>query len=113
LLVKHHTESWKTALSAVKGIYLITDTKDGKLYVGKADGEKGIWGRWECYANTGHGHNKALVQELGIKATERQDDLRFSLLEIMDLQSAPREIDQRESHWKAVLMTRQYGHNRN
>ncbi|MCW0459068.1 hypothetical protein NB717_000136 [Xanthomonas sacchari] len=113
LLVKHETESWKTALSEVKGIYLITDTKTGKLYVGKADGESGIWGRWSTYANTGHGHNKALVQELGIKATERQDDLRFSLLEIMDLQSAPGEVDNRESHWKKVLMSRVYGYNRN
>ena len=113
LLVKHGNESWKTALSAVKGIYLITDKKTGKLYVGKAEGEQGIWGRWQSYANTGHGHNKALVQELGIKATDRQDDLRFSLLEIMDLQSAPREIDKRESHWKEILMTRSYGYNRN
>ncbi|WP_261311990.1 GIY-YIG nuclease family protein [Stenotrophomonas sp. DR822] len=113
LLVKQGTESWKTALSAVKGIYLITDTKTGKLYVGKADGEQGIWGRWECYANTGHGHNAALVQELGIKATDRQDDLHFSLLEIMDIQSGPSEIDRRESHWKTVLMTRSYGYNRN
>jgi hypothetical protein len=113
LLVKHDTESWKTALSAVKGIYLITDTKTGKLYVGKADGELGIWGRWINYASTGHGHNKALVRELGLKATDRQDDLRFSLLEIMDLQSAPGEIDKRESHWKTILMSRQYGYNRN
>jgi len=113
LLVTHGTESWKTALSAVKGIYLITDKKTGKLYVGKADGEHGIWDRWQCYANTGHGNNKALVQELGIKATERQDDLHFSLLEIMDLQSGPREIDKRESHWKEILMTRRYGYNRN
>lgn len=113
LLMKHETESWKTALSEVKGIYLITDTQSGRLYVGKADGEYGIWGRWSTYANTGHGHNKALVQELGLKATERQNDLRFSLLEIMDLQSAPGEIDQRESHWKGILMSRDYGYNRN
>ncbi|MEA0681701.1 GIY-YIG nuclease family protein [Xanthomonas campestris] len=113
LLIKHNTESWKTALSNVKGIYLITDTETGKLYVGKADGESGIWQRWSNYANTGHGHNKALMQELGLKATERQDDLRFSLLEIMDLQSAPGEIDRRESHWKNILLSRQYGYNRN
>lgn len=115
LLVRHNTESWRTALSSVKGIYLITDSETGKLYVGKADGETGIWGRWCKYANTGHGHNKALVQELGIKASDRQRDLRFSLLEIMDLQSAPGEIDRRESHWKAILETRRpdRGYNRN
>lgn len=113
LLMKHQTESWKTALSAVKGIYLITDTKTGKLYVGKANGVSGIWGRWSTYAQTGHGNNKALAEELGETPSERQNDLRFSLLEIMDLQSAPGEIDKRESHWKNVLMSVDYGYNRN
>jgi hypothetical protein len=113
LLVRTGTESWRTALSSVKGIYLITDTKTGKLYVGKADGEGGIWGRWSQYSSTGHGFNKALVKELGLKAGERQRDLRFSLLEIADLQSAPGEIDARESHWKDILMTRTTGYNLN
>ena len=40
--------SWKNALS-IKGIYLITDTKTGKKYVGKASGEKGFWQRWSDY----------------------------------------------------------------
>ena len=113
LLVRNSNESWRTALSSVKGIYLITDTKNGKLYVGKADGEDGIWGRWCAYSSTGHGNNKALVKELGLKATERQHDLRFSLLEIADLQSAPGEINTRESHWKDILMTRATGYNLN
>lgn len=113
LIVRNDTASWRTALSSVKGIYLITDAKTGKLYVGKADGEAGIWGRWCAYSSTGHGGNKLLVKELGLKANERQRDLRFSLLEIADLQSAPGEIDARESHWKKVLMTRTTGYNGN
>ena len=113
LLVRNAPESWRTALSCVKGIHLITDTKSGKLYVGKADGEDGIWGRWCAYSSTGHGGNKALVKELGLEASERQRDLRFSLLEIADLQSAPREIDARESHWKEILLTRSTGYNLN
>ncbi len=113
LIVRHNTESWRTALSSVKGIYLITDMKSGKLYVGKADGEDGIWGRWRQYSSTGHGHNKALMSELGLNAGERQRDLRFSLLEIADLQSAPGEIERRESHWKDILMSRNTGYNLN
>ncbi len=113
LLVRNNTESWRAALSSVKGIYLITDTKTGKLYVGKADGATGIWGRWGQYSSSGHGHNKALVEEQGLKASERQRDLHFSLLEIADLQSAPGEIERRESHWKDILMTRTTGYNRN
>lgn len=34
----------------------------GKLYVGKADGEDGIWGRWLSYAATVHGGNVGLKQ---------------------------------------------------
>ena len=115
LLVRHNTQSWRTALSSVKGIYLITDTVTGKLYVGKADGESGIWGRWCQYSNPGHGHNKALVQELGLTASERQRDLHFSLLEVADLQSTRQEILDRESHWKDILMSRspERGYNRN
>jgi hypothetical protein len=113
ILLRTGTESWRTALSSVKGIYLITDTKTGKLYVGKADGEGGIWGRWCMYSSTGHGGNKALVKELGLKANERHEYLRFSLLEIADLQSSPGEIDARESHWKRILMTRTTGYNLN
>lgn len=113
LIVRHNAVSWRTALSEVKGIYLITDASNGKLYVGKADGETGIWGRWCAYAATGHGNNKALVEELGLEASERQNDLRFSLLEIADLQSGPREIENRENHWKEILLSRTNGYNRN
>lgn len=112
-MMRNETESWRTALSSVKGIYLITDTKTGKLYVGKAEGEGGIWGRWCAYSSSGHGGNKALIAELGLKASERQHDLRFALLEIADLQSAPSEIDTRESHWKNILSSRHTGYNLN
>lgn len=112
ILVIQMTESWRSALAAVKGIYLITDTATGKLYVGKADGTDGIWGRWCTYARTGHGHNIALKQEFGIEATpERQMDLRFAVLEIADLSAS--DIDQRESHWKRILTSRDFGYNRN
>lgn len=61
-------QSWKSALSAVYGIYLITDIKNGKQYVGKADGNEAIWQRWAAYAANGHGGNvelKALSNEKG------------------------------------------------
>ncbi len=44
VVVRQNIDSWRSALSSVKGIYLITDTATGKLYVGKADGEDGVWG---------------------------------------------------------------------
>ncbi len=112
LIIRQNIESWRAALSAVKGIYLITDSTSGKLYVGKADGESGIWGRWRSYSSTGHGNNQALIKELGI-AVDRQKDFRFSLLEIADIQSTASEIAIRECHWKRVLMSREYGYNLN
>jgi len=50
-------ESWKTALQNQKGVYLITDAKTGKMYVGSAYGENMILGRWQSYIKTGHGGN--------------------------------------------------------
>ena len=46
VIVSESVESWRAALSAVAGVYLITDTRTGKLYVGSATGEGGIWARW-------------------------------------------------------------------
>ncbi|WP_241909662.1 hypothetical protein [Vibrio splendidus] len=36
LIINQNLDSWRSALSAVSGIYLITDTATGKLYVGSA-----------------------------------------------------------------------------
>ena len=43
----------------MKGIYVIPDTDTGRLYVGKASGADGIWGRCCAYASNGHGDNAA------------------------------------------------------
>lgn len=114
VVMRENIDSWRSALSSVKGIYLITDTKTGKLYVGKADGEDGIWGRWAVYSSTAHGHNVALMQEFGVNAIPaRNSDLRFSVLEIADLHTMQKDIANRENHWKEVLMSRVHGFNRN
>lgn len=114
LVVRQNLESWRAALSSVKGIYLISDTAKGKLYVGKADGASGIWGRWCAYASNGHGGNKALREEFGLDGSEeRLSALRFSILEIADLHATQDEVLARETHWKTVLLSKQHGHNRN
>jgi hypothetical protein len=64
-LVRNSRPDWKAALASVKGIYLISDTKTGKRYVGSAYGDQGIWSRWCSYIATGHGGNvelRALVR---------------------------------------------------
>jgi hypothetical protein len=56
-LVRNSRPDWKAALESVKGIYLISDIKTGKRYVGSAYGERGIWSRWCSYIAIGHGGN--------------------------------------------------------
>ena len=64
-IVIEQYQDWKTVLSAIKGVYLITDKNTGRLYIGSAYGEDGIWGRWKEYvATNGHGGNKSLKELL-------------------------------------------------
>ncbi len=113
LLVSKEEPSWKAALSSVGGIYLITDTMVGKLYVGSACGEGGIWQRWRAYAETGHGNNTELRVLLTQQGTKYADNFQYSILEIADLQDSVEEICARECHWKNVLLSREFGYNAN
>ncbi|GAA4064964.1 hypothetical protein GCM10023065_15730 [Microbacterium laevaniformans] len=98
--------SWRTALSSVVGIYLITDTRDGRHYVGKADGAESIRQRWSAYATNGHGGNVEL-------RTLDPSTFRCSLLRVCDPGTPTRDIDIAESHFKMALDSRRHGLNRN
>ncbi|WP_421732961.1 GIY-YIG nuclease family protein [Cellulomonas sp.] len=103
---------WHSALGAVQGIYLIADTTNGQLYVGKADGGERILGRWAAYARDGHGGNVALRQLAGLDSTHARH-FKFSILQVFGPAATSREIDEAESHYKEALLTRRYGMNRN
>lgn len=103
--------AWRTALGSVQGIYLIADTKDGKLYVGKADGGDRILGRWSQYAKDAHGGNVAL-KELAIDPSHRQH-LQFSILRVFGPSVPMVEVDAAEAHYKRAMLTRNFGLNRN
>lgn len=103
---EHRYASWRTALSSVVGIYLITDTRDGRHYVGKADGAESIRQRWTAYATNGHGGNVELKK---LDPTS----FRFSLLRVFDPSTPASEIDIAESHFKEALDSRRHGMNRN
>lgn len=103
---EHRYATWRTALSSVIGIYLITDTRDGRHYVGKADGSETLLQRWAAYASNGSGGNVAI----------RDSDpstFRFSVLRVYDPATPSREIDTAESHFKLALDSRVHGLNRN
>ena len=81
--------------------------------VGSAYGGIGIWQRWSVYAKNGHGGNKELQTLLAAAGEDHCSKFQFSLLEMCDLNSSDRYILDRESHWKDVLKTREFGLNLN
>lgn len=103
---EHRYASWRTALGSVMGIYLITDTRDGRQYVGKADGAESIRQRWSAYAANGHGGN---VELRGFDPST----FRFSLLRVFDPATPTTKVNEAESHFKNALDTRRHGLNRN
>jgi hypothetical protein len=103
-------ESWKTALQNQKGVYLITDASNGKMYVGSAYGDQMLLGRWRAYVQTGHGGNKDL-KKLDFKHI--QNHFRYSILDVFKSTVDDAVIIERESWWKEVLLTRKYGYNNN
>ncbi len=113
LVFKQSIESWKGALSNVSGVYLITDTHTGKLYVGSATGEGGIWQRWSEYAENGHGGNRDLIELLKENGHEYCNNFQYSILEIADTHSSINDVLGRESYWKDILCSRQHGYNAN
>lgn len=106
---------WKAALENAKGVYLITDTSNGKRYVGSAYGLTGLWSRWACYVETGHGYNDDLKQVIRASGIEyARSNFRFALLEHRTMKTDDNIIVQREQYWKNVLLTRgDFGYNKN
>ena len=113
LIINEENSSWKGALSSVSGVYVITDTKTGKHYVGSAYGDNGLWQRWSEYSKTGHGDNKELKNILRLNTKLYSSNFQFSVLEICDYNVSEENILNRESHWKEILKTREFGLNEN
>lgn len=109
--------SWKSALSNVKGVYVITDLNLGKLYVGSASGNTdGIWQRWSNYADLSNitGGNKEFIDifnEFGIDYIV--NNFQYSILEIFDTKTKADTIITRENYWKNVLDSKKHGMNHN
>jgi hypothetical protein len=105
--------SWKSALSNVKGVYLIVDTNTGKQYVGSAYGDECIWQRWSEYAKNGHGGNIELRELLKTNGEDYRYNFKYSILEVCNMNLGNDYIIDRETHWKEVLLTRRFGLNKN
>lgn len=92
-------KSWQSALRQWRGIYYIRDASDGKAYVGSASGTENLLGRWQNYAESGHGSNKLL---------EKRDPKNFSfcILELVSPTMGQQEIVAKENSWKRRLATK-------
>lgn len=101
---EHRYATWRTALSSVVGIYLITDTRDGRHYVGKADGAENILQRWTAYATNGHGGN---VELRGLDPSS----FRFSVLRVFDPTTPQPVVNVAEGHFTHALDSRRHGLN--
>ena len=105
---------WKAALENVKGVYLIVDKSNGKMYVGSAHGESGIWSRWGRYIETGHGDNDELKKIIDTETFDyARKNFKFSLLEYRAMKTDDQVLIDREQYWKNVLLSGTYGYNKN
>ena len=113
-IFKMDAPEWKKALSNVKGVYCITDTSTGKLYIGSASGDSdGIWQRWSSYANVSDltGGNKTFEELKNNGADYIIDSFTYSILEIFDMRTKREYIIHREEYWKRVFQTVRFGMN--
>ena len=76
------------------------------MYVGKADGEEGFWGRFRGYSRTSHGGNEGMKKH-------NHNRYLVSILEVVPKRYLG-DIDKIESTWKDRLGTREkWGLNEN
>jgi hypothetical protein len=113
IVVRQSVDSWRAALGAVSGIYVIADRHTGKLYVGSATAGEGIWSRWCAYAATGHGGNQELAELLDREGPDYAQYFQFGVLETADSRASKEDVLVRESYWKELLQTRKHGYNSN
>jgi len=110
-VVRKNSPQWKAALSNVSGVYLVTDSHTGKLYVGSAYGGDTIWHQWVSFAINGHADVKALRQLLSREVGDYQFNFHFSILEVCDLSTTKDYVLARSEHWKNILQSAAFGYN--
>ena len=113
-IIINQYSDWKKVLSAIKGVYLISDIKIGKLYIGSAYGDDGIWGRWREYVITnGHGGNKSLKELIDEDWEYACKYFQFSILMLLPKTVTSDEAIKKEQLFKRKLGTNSFGLNNN
>lgn len=114
-IFRNENKDWKAGLANIKGVYVITDKSNGKKYIGKASGDSGIWSRWSSYIESGHGGNDELTKLIKEKGYDHaKSNFRLALLEYRSMKTDDKIIDERETYWKEVFLSRgKFGYNSN
>lgn len=97
---------WLQVLRASRGVYLMACPKTREHYVGSAYGQDGFLGRWRSYLADGHGGNVAL-------RSRDPSDYVVSILEVAGSNASDENVIALENIWKAKLLSRDMGLNRN
>ncbi|MCK9342860.1 MAG: GIY-YIG nuclease family protein [Massilibacteroides sp.] len=124
LKIHLNNKSWRDQLSSVYGVYIITDKKKGKLYIGSAYGIDGVYGRWSAYLKDGYDKDeledskypniklKNLVNDEGIEYIQKH--FQYTLLEIFSkTELGKKQALEREKYWKEVFKSKEHGYNGN
>lgn len=113
LMFRHEYPSWKSALSSVSGVYLLSNAESGQLYVGSAYGKGGLWSRWFDYYSNYHGGNLGLRKLYKNGGAEAFKYFNYSILETCDIDLPVESVIELENRWKSKLLTREFGLNEN
>ena len=106
--------TYAEALKKITGVYCLTDTYNGKLYIGSATGTEGIAQRWGNYLSSKHGGNvklRKLYEDKGAEYFEKY--FTFTLIEYFGLSYDSDKIKEREQYWKKCFDTIKNGYNDN
>ena len=114
-IVEQRPADWINALENQKAVYLITDTSNGKLYVGSATSQnRMLLARWKSYVETLHGGNKKLRRIVEEKGEDHiKNYFQYSILENYNAKVSDDFVLKREAWWKEILQSRAYGYNDN
>ena len=114
-ILERRKQSWIAALENQKAVYLITDTNNGKLYVGSATSDNGmLLQRWCSYVENGHGGNKELIALINASGFDYvKQYFQYSILENYNAKIDDHVVLKREAWWKDTLQSRRFGYNSN
>lgn len=102
-IIDSNISKWRDKLSACNCIYVISDNKSGKLYIGSTYNKEGIWGRWKDYAQTGHGGNVELKKLMDEDPNYAKDNFTWAILQTLPLDIKDEEAIKIETLWKNKL----------